>query len=172
MLGLHAAQFSTLKAGDASSLKPLAGLISSMSLAKRIREAMGTTPQAEFARALKVTDAAVTLWLNGETKSLKATTAAKIEKQTGYSAQWIVTGEGPKRLKEPTAPPAPAIPNGGAFDAPTPEEMAFLNDFRALLDSDREHYRNEIGVKAQAMREHMEKLLDSLKGKGRVNGDD
>ena len=66
-------------------------------LADRIREAMGKIPQAEFARQMEVSKAAVTLWLNGGTRSLKADTAAKIQEVTGYSAQWLVTGEGPKR---------------------------------------------------------------------------
>lgn len=59
---------------------------------------MGTMSPAELARATGVTNAAVTGWLNGATKSLKAATAAKIEAVTGYRAMWIVEGRGPERF--------------------------------------------------------------------------
>jgi phage repressor protein C with HTH and peptisase S24 domain len=68
-----------------------------MGLAERIREAMGNLTPAELARAAEVTPSAVTQWLDGTTKSLRAEKAAKIEQATGYLASWIVTGRGPKR---------------------------------------------------------------------------
>lgn len=67
-----------------------------MSLADRIREAMGSMSQADFARAVSRTESAVTFWLDGRTKSLKGETAAKIEAATGYSATWLINGKGPK----------------------------------------------------------------------------
>jgi phage repressor protein C with HTH and peptisase S24 domain len=79
-----------------------------MGLAERIREAMGRMSPADVARAAEVTPAAVTQWLDGTTKSLRAETAAKLEHATGYLASWIVTGKGPKRsttnaVSEPAA---------------------------------------------------------------------
>lgn len=84
----------------ASTLNALGGLISLMSLADRIREAMGSMSQADFARAVKRTESAVTFWLDGRTKSLKGDTAARIEAATGYSSMWLVNGKGPKRVTQ------------------------------------------------------------------------
>lgn len=71
-----------------------------MGLQDRIREAMGALKPSELARAADVTNAAVTMWLDGTTKSLKAETANKIEIATGYRAAWIVTGKGPKFIQQ------------------------------------------------------------------------
>lgn len=93
--------FSTLKEISAiphSTLKYSGGLIPAMTLAERIAEAIGDRPQAEIARAVKKSESAVTQWLDGTTKSLKADSAARLEAVTGYRASWIVTGKGPKLL--------------------------------------------------------------------------
>ena len=71
-----------------------------MGLAERIREAMGDKSPADIARATQKTPAAVTQWLDGSTKSLKAETAALLEMATGYRATWIVTGKGPKKAEQ------------------------------------------------------------------------
>lgn len=85
----------------ASTLNTLDGLILGMSLADRIKEAMGTMSPADLARATKKTPGAVTQWLDGTTKSLKADTAAMLQAATGYSSSWLVTGKGEK-LAAPT----------------------------------------------------------------------
>lgn len=67
-------------------------------LSIRIKEALtgcGKT-QAQIARELGKTPGAVSHWITGETKSLKAETAAALERVTGYSASWIATGRGEK----------------------------------------------------------------------------
>jgi hypothetical protein len=74
---------------------------------------------------------------------------------------WLATGKGKRTLDVPTPPPAPAA-ELGPFDALTAEEIAFLEDFRWLLDSDRERYRSEIAAKAKELREHMGKVLGDL----------
>lgn len=81
-----------------STLNHLVGLIADMQLKDRIKEAMESAElaKAEFARATKSTPGAVTQWLSGETKSIKAEKANLMEIATGYSASWIVTGKGPK----------------------------------------------------------------------------
>lgn len=69
-----------------------------MELKDRIREAMtgaGLKP-LQLANACGVSSGAVTHWLNGATKALKAETANKMQQVTGYSAAWIVTGLGDK----------------------------------------------------------------------------
>ena len=60
--------------------------------------------RAEIARACSMTNAAVTHWLNGETKSLKADKALALEAATGYRATWILTGKGSKKTSEPYWP--------------------------------------------------------------------
>lgn len=88
---------------NASPLNDLGGLIHAMSLADRIREAMGNMSPADLARAARVTPASVTFWLDGTTKSLRAEKAALIEAATGYRSMWIVTGKGPKRVSSSVA---------------------------------------------------------------------
>jgi phage repressor protein C with HTH and peptisase S24 domain len=84
----------------ASTLNGLAGSIEEMmSLKDRIREAMGKMSQAELARAAGVTDATVTFWLDGTTKSIKGEKAVLLERATGYRANWLITGKGPKRVE-------------------------------------------------------------------------
>lgn len=70
-----------------------------MSLKERIREAMGKMSQAELARAANVTDATVTFWLDGTTKSIKGEKAVLLERATGYRANWLISGKGPKRVE-------------------------------------------------------------------------
>ena len=76
-----------------------------MELKDRIREAMdgaGLKP-LQLARATKKSSGAVTQWIDGTTKSLKAETASALEKATGYRADWIVTGKGEKKVTTATA---------------------------------------------------------------------
>ena len=68
-----------------------------MTLASRIREAMGDKSPADIARATKKTESAVSQWLDGSTKSLRGETAAMLEVATGYRAAWITTGKGAKK---------------------------------------------------------------------------
>jgi phage repressor protein C with HTH and peptisase S24 domain len=67
------------------------------SLSDRIKEAMGKMSPAELARAAEVTQAAVTFWLDGSTKSIKGENALALERATGYRANWLISGKGPKR---------------------------------------------------------------------------
>jgi transcriptional regulator with XRE-family HTH domain len=75
-----------------------------MELKDRIREAMqsaGLKP-LQLANAAGVSSGAVTHWLGGATKSLKADTANRIAQATGYSVEWLTTGTGDKK---PSAAP-------------------------------------------------------------------
>lgn len=103
----------------ASGLNDLGVLIPPMGLAERIREAMGSRTAAELARLVKVTPASVTFWLDGTTKSLKAETAAVLEAATGYRAQWIVTGKGPKLVSEAVTVEVPMFSRGPAAASST-----------------------------------------------------
>lgn len=75
-----------------------------MALKDRIREAMegAQLKPADLARATGKSGGAVTQWLDGTIKSLKAETAELMQQATGYSSAWLVTGKGEK-LAEKTA---------------------------------------------------------------------
>lgn len=76
-----------------------------MTLQDRIQEIVfsGISP-IKLAKAAGKTPAAVTFWLNGQTKSISGDAAAGIERATGYSAAWIATGRGPKMAATPRLP--------------------------------------------------------------------
>lgn len=106
VLGLHSEpEFSTLNTMSASQLNSLAGLISTMTLADRIREAIGDRSPSDVAAAVKLSRGAVSLWLSGGIKSLKAETASKLEALTGYNATWIATGKGDKMSNQSNVQP-------------------------------------------------------------------
>jgi SOS-response transcriptional repressor LexA len=75
-----------------------------MKLSERIREAIAASgkSQAQIAVETKKTAGAVTQWLDGGIKSLRADTADALEKATGYRAAWLVTGKGPKLVHDKT----------------------------------------------------------------------
>ena len=50
----------------------------------------------QLATATGKTSGAVTHWIDGTAKSLKAETALAISQATGYSAEWIISGRGEK----------------------------------------------------------------------------
>lgn len=72
-----------------------------MSLQDRIKEIIAAGfSQADLARASKKSSAAVTHWVKGQTSEIKSDAAAGIQEKTGFSAVWIATGKGPKRIDE------------------------------------------------------------------------
>lgn len=92
----------------------------------------------------------------------------RVAKMYGLNPEWLASGKGPKMAAPPahTPPSAPAAASG-PFNALTPDEERFLDDYRRLLDSDRERYRAEISTKATEMRQHMEKIMGGMKEKGK-----
>ncbi len=65
-------------------------------LQERIEHVLRETPiaPAELARAALVSTSAVSQWISGGTKTLKAATAANIERALGWRADWLATGRG------------------------------------------------------------------------------
>lgn len=57
---------------------------------------MGLT-QADLARALGISTAAMSHIATGKTKGVRGGTLAALERVTGYNAQWIAEGRGPKQ---------------------------------------------------------------------------
>ncbi|WP_305727746.1 S24 family peptidase [Hydrogenophaga sp.] len=98
-----------------------------MGLADRIKEAMGDRKPGAFAKETGVSPGAVTQWLDGSTKTLKAETAEAIEAVTGYSWRWLTTGKGQKfvelDMSTVTDPPAPKnLKRVRFFDSATVEQ--------------------------------------------------
>jgi transcriptional regulator with XRE-family HTH domain len=75
-----------------------------MGLGERIAEAIAGSgkTKAQIARECDVTGGAVSQWLSGSVKSLKAETAIALEQATGYRAYWLLHGKGPRTTAEPT----------------------------------------------------------------------
>lgn len=73
-----------------------------MTLTDRIREAIAHSgkSQAQIAAETRKSPGAVSQWLDGRIKSLKADTANALERATGYRASWLVTGRGPKLVAD------------------------------------------------------------------------
>lgn len=71
------------------------------SLAERLVFARGRAglSQSQLARAVKVSASAINQVEKGHTKSLRATTAQAIERATGVSARWLLTGRGEPAAK-------------------------------------------------------------------------
>lgn len=70
--------------------------------------------QAELARITGRTTAAVNQWVRGPTQELKADNALAISRKTGFSAEWLVSGKGPKRAEKPSASSENAIAHIGS----------------------------------------------------------
>jgi SOS-response transcriptional repressor LexA len=65
---------------------------------RHIREKLALS-QEEFGKRIGVTKAAVSQWESGEIKNYRNAHLFAIQNLTGYSAEWIVTGEGSERSK-------------------------------------------------------------------------
>lgn len=84
---------------ESSTLNDLAGLIPDMALKDRIQELVNAGyKKSELAQAAGKTAAAVTHWLNGETQEIKSSSAIGLQSLTGFSAVWISSGKGPKKM--------------------------------------------------------------------------
>lgn len=73
-----------------------------MNLSDRIREAITHSGknQAQIAVETKKSPGAVSQWLDGRIKGLRAETAEALERATGYTATWIATGRGPRLVQD------------------------------------------------------------------------
>ena len=76
------------------------------SLASRIQEIRKHTKlnKVQFGKLAGVSHAAVGQWEGGETKSLKFEALMRIQKETGYDANWIDTGKGSKFVTDRADP--------------------------------------------------------------------
>lgn len=79
-----------------------------MTLSDRIREAITLSgkSQAQIATETHKSPGAVSQWVDGRIKSLRADTAEALEKATGVRAAWLVTGRGQKLAIDKNTQPA------------------------------------------------------------------
>jgi DNA-binding XRE family transcriptional regulator len=94
-----------------------------MSLAQRVKTARkdARLTQAELARAVKQSRAAVSLWENGSTQQLSVESAIAAAEALGVSLKWLVFGTGPQRAGNLSAS---ALALARAFDQMAESEQA------------------------------------------------
>ncbi|MFZ2736648.1 MAG: XRE family transcriptional regulator [Burkholderiaceae bacterium] len=80
-----------------------------MDLAARLKQAMTVAHknQSQLAAEIGVTTSAVSQLIGGQAKSLRGTTATRIEAATGVSAAWLVSGKGQMMAGTSNVHPAP-----------------------------------------------------------------
>lgn len=96
--------------------------------------------QSAVARWLNVSPQNMTAW---EKRGVSKLGALKAQKLSGYSATWILDGTGDERLSA-----SERAEPGNVFEAPTADEMELLDNFRHMLDHDREELGAEIAKRA------------------------
>lgn len=134
---------------NSSALNDLAGLIATMALKDRIQELIDAGfRKSELAKAAGKSPAAVTHWLNGETKEIKADSAAGLQALTGFSSIWISEGRGPKKINTFTAQSGVIPPD---YKLNQPLTRAGIAPVAIDLDNNPEYPAvRRVNIKAQA----------------------
>ncbi len=83
---------------------------------KKMMSDLGNIDQPSFGRLAGASKSVVNQWLSGATKSITAQYAFRLQRNTGYSAEWIQTGDGPEKLPELMAADSAAASYGPAND--------------------------------------------------------
>lgn len=113
--------------------------------------------RADLARAAGVTEAAVTHWLNGDTRSLKGVTAAKLETKSGFRAAWLATGKGQK-----------LVDASAEHDMLLPKEVELISALRDLTDEEQARFFEAITQAAQhnraVVQQHMRRMKPAAPG--------
>lgn len=102
---------------------------------ERIREARTANrlSQQRLADLLGVTKAAISQWENSATKQIKYENLIALEKITGFSAQWLSTGRGPRLVTDG---------RGTAVNEP-PSEYAYRKLLDAVSQADLARYSTD-----------------------------
>ncbi len=117
---------------------------------KRIRDELEMTLQ-EFGALLGVTKAAAHQWESGATKSIKPEILFLLQRTTGYSAEWVVTGDGPIRID--TKLVSSSKSQLGIADARgtyQPKEQLLIKQYRTLDPADQVRLHRIIDALASA----------------------
>jgi hypothetical protein len=114
------------------------------------------TGQSAVARWLNVSPQNMTVW---EKRGVSKAGAIKVQQLSGYSATWILEGIGEAKMGEAAIAPTPP---GTDFDAPTREELELLDNFRHMLDHDREELSAEIAKRAERARADIARYLSRM----------
>ncbi|MBD9415904.1 XRE family transcriptional regulator [Pseudomonas sp. PDM16] len=82
-----------------------------MNQSERIRRAIELSgkKKGEIAAECGVKPSAVTQWITGETKALKAESVFALGRATGFNPEWLATGTGPERLLQEDTNLAPML---------------------------------------------------------------
>lgn len=95
---------------------------------------------------------------NWETRGVSRPGAIKAQAAIGCSATWLLDGSGQMQPISPAPPP----PTGSVFEALTDDEVEMLNNYRAMMDDDRNELAAEMARRADRIRAHMAKVLPNL----------
>lgn len=99
-----------------------------MALKDRIQEILEAGyRKGQLAKLAGVTPSAVTHWLSGGSQEIKGEPAAKLESATGFSAAWIATGKGQKRLSVENS----GVQSANVSAAPSMKMVPVLNTVNA-----------------------------------------
>lgn len=108
-----------------------------MELHERITEARESAglSKSELARKLGLSRASVSAWEAGAVKNLKNEHLFTLSRITGYSAQWVATGRGPKERQSASTTVA-YLPNSGHIDnAPAKKNKQDELEFVGHMDA-------------------------------------
>ncbi|WP_286167064.1 helix-turn-helix transcriptional regulator [Clostridium sp. D33t1_170424_F3] len=114
-----------------------------MTLGERIKTILSerNIKQVEFATALGVSANYINQLVNGKKTSISDTLAKLIEETYGFSAQWVMTGEGEKNLTPPLS--TAKIQFMKKLKKMPDDEVAALLAFANSLD----HVKKALGMK-------------------------
>jgi predicted transcriptional regulator len=121
-------------------------------LAERLAEVMRVRElnRTALAKAARVTQAAVTHWLNGTTPAIDGSKALNLEVATGFRAQWISAGRG-ERLVAPSA----------QDDMLQPREIELVNAYRQLSEEEQAELLTKVAAAAERNKRLVTRALEA-----------
>lgn len=114
-------------------------LLTMTTFAERVRAAMeeaGHT-QSSLARAVGLTRASISFWLNGQTKEITGDNLLKAASALNVSPVWLAVGRGPMKDTSPASQPDAAMPREGLAVKNSWPFPVSREDYEALSERDR-----------------------------------
>jgi hypothetical protein len=119
---------------------------------------------ADLVRITGQSSSVISQWLGRGSKEIKSIgsipAVLRLSEASGYSAEWLAVGTGPKIAPRPPPPPTR---NFQGDHEPTPSEWQFLQDLRVLEDEDRKARLEAIHSEAEKMRRYVAEQLGKYK---------